>query len=284
MESICCPWQKAQSCCCKSCRCKENSYPGCACFQQAFSGAQKITFISCVFVEQRKTLLVSLVVAKFFNQKNTACIIGRFDQKNSACIIGRSFQARNLSCTSACWWTSNLDPVQRKSWLVSLIFEDNFDCSQFSGLSAHWRIASLPVTAPPGSFWGYFIVTKEDATLIWKEIWAVSRRPQIFRSELLLDRGNHDRKWKKCEKYHLRLAPSPLLLALDDGDERDEATVGKIVFYYLTLAYLHFIYLHEPFVYLACTILTTVYYLWQNLGRGRCKLSHSLTCSAPELR
>ena len=76
-------------------------------------------------LNREKTLLVSLVVAKFFNQKNTACIIGRFDQKNSACIIGRSFQARKLSCTSACWWTSNLDPVQRKSWLVSLIFEDN---------------------------------------------------------------------------------------------------------------------------------------------------------------
>ena len=149
-------WQKAQSFCWRSCRCKENSYPGCVCCQQALSGAQTF-FISCVFDEQRKTLLVSLVVAKFFNQKNTACIIGRFDQKNSASIISRSFQARKLSCTSACWWTSNLDPVQRKSWLVSLIFEDNFDCSQFSGLSAHWRIASLPVTAPPGSFWGYFM-------------------------------------------------------------------------------------------------------------------------------
>ena len=35
-----------------------------------------------------------------------------------------------------------------------------------------------------------------------------------------------------CKKLHLRLAPSPLLLALDEGEERDEATaaVGESCF------------------------------------------------------
>ena len=109
-------------------------------------------FISCVVVEHRKTLLVSLVVEQFFNQKNTACIIGRFDQNNSACIIGRPFQARKLSCTSVHRRTSNPDPVERKTLLVSSIFQHNFGCGQFSGISARQRIAASPVTAPPGSF------------------------------------------------------------------------------------------------------------------------------------
>ena len=161
MESICCPWQnswqKARISCCKCCRCREFSSWMCL-LPTSF-----IFCISCVVVG---FLLVSLVGEKCFDQKNSS--FGRWFQvtKLSTFIFGRWIQATKLC---VCSRTFAPDPVQRKTLLVSLIFEHNFDCRQFSWISVRWRIflyqCSLKNFCPEQN-WSFDFDCRRDNVLV----------------------------------------------------------------------------------------------------------------------